>query len=86
MDLAFLDQQRLAVILRHKGASLVVCGMGVYRKASDASRELVLIPDRKCDATAFLESLVIREDEWQGEVDEDTEHGCDYQIVVGLGS
>ena len=83
MNLEFLDQKRLAVVLRDSGKDRLLCGTGDYRR-HDAERELALDVDPGTDVDFFETTIVIREDEWEGEILEDTQYGCNYRIEVEL--
>jgi hypothetical protein len=89
MDLGFLDRKRLVITFRNGvEGGYVLRGVGAYRRQAEEPRELIvhLNEDRQPQGEEALGvSVVIREDEWQGEVRAATEHDCDYHLQVRLG-
>jgi len=87
MQLELLDQKRVAVILRRADRDRVLFGAGVYRKPPFGTGELLVrLEEGEEDEVqgALAATLIIREDEWAGEVFEDRRPGCSYRIEVDL--
>jgi hypothetical protein len=76
--LADCDGKRVAVSLSMPTRICVLCGQAAWTQDPTLGQVLQIAFDDQSSAT----SMLISPKEWQGEVVSDTQHGCNFLIIL----